>query len=242
MNRVMSWHGNKMDGDEQMGWLKRFRDYTESRLSGKANEDYDEKQIAEVIETLKAEMAEAQVRIASLSAAIGDGRERREDLLELAKRRHDEAKLAVIHGDDASAKRALAEEQSFNGQYELALRETTKSEDTLSQLRNHVQMLENQVYGLSNRKEEYLARLHTAELAKMTADIRGGLDSRGRAFERLEEKVVQKELEAEAHGEVAGLPLGDGGNVTDNLPLTNTSVDEMLQKLQAALKEEGPTK
>jgi phage shock protein A len=226
------------EGGKTMGWLKRLMVQAESIFARQAREDLDELQVDEIVNGLQKEMAEAQVRITNLTVAINDARERAEGMLEHAQRRHDEAKLAVLHGNDDAARRALSEEQSFKKQYQLAVEERTNAEETLAKLRNRIRMIENQVYGLSNQKDQYLARLHTAELEKMTADIKGGIDSRGRAFERLEEKVMRKEIEAEAHREVAHL---SDSTVTSKIE-EDLSVEEMLVKLQTVLKEEGPTK
>lgn len=223
-----------------MGWFKRLKNHTESVVFKRTNETRDEKQIEEIIEELNAEMAEAQIRITNLTATVNDERERAENLRERATRRHDEAKLAVLHGDDDAARRALAEEQSFKEQFQEAIEERKKAEETLFSLRERLQVLENQVHGLSTKKDEYLARLRTAELAKMAADIKGGIDSRGRVFERLEEKALRKELEAEAHMEVAGLSKNEQEGSVSISAESDKSVEEMLKELQTALKEEGP--
>ncbi len=214
-----------------MGWLKRLKNHRDALIMKGTGEEQDEKQIETIVEELKSEMAEAQVRIANHLATVNELCEREENMLELVNRRHDEAKLAVVHGDDDRARLALMEEQSFRKQYQAAVEARKQAEETLVTLRIRIQELESQIYGISHQKDELLARFRTAELEKSTADVKGGLDSRGRAFQKFEEKVVRKELEAEAHTEIAGLPYGG------KLPLDGESADEMLSKLQSALDE-----
>ena len=220
-----------------MSWLERINNRMDAVSSRSQGLDKDEEQMDNLVDTLQNELAETHVRIASYGATIRECSERAEEILERAQRRHDEAKLAILNHDDHAARLALTEEQDIRRQYDVAIQSRDQAEDLLFQMRTHMTSLENQIHELESRRDEYKARIQTAELAKMTADIKAGIDSRGRIWQRVEEKVVRMELEASAHEEVADLSNRDASDNGSH----NQSVDDMLHELRTMLKDEPPT-
>ena len=120
--------------------------------------------------------------------------------------------LAVyVAGDDALAKEALlrqGEHGSLSAEFE---RQWHKQKTAVEQLKTALRTLNNKIEEAKRKKNVLVARKKRAEAQKAIHETMQGLsnDSAFETFNRMEEKIVQMEAEADAQTEVAEQYSGD---------------------------------
>lgn len=138
------------------------------------------------------------------------------------------AELAVRKGQDELAREALLRRKTFEGNASAMRPQLEAQRKAAEQLNANIRMLEAKPAEAKNKKETLKARAATAKSSKqiqeMVAGLRSNNSSAWAAFDKMEEKVVSMEAEAESAGLLATpdsveqkfLAL-EGGSVEDEL-------------------------
>ncbi|CAK0781978.1 hypothetical protein CVIRNUC_005521 [Coccomyxa viridis] len=136
------------------------------------------------------------------------------------------AQLAVEKGDDELAKEALKRRKSNQENADTMKAQLDQQRKAVDQLISNTKMLEGKLIEAKSKKDTLKARAKTAQTSRQIADMVQGLNTSNAvsAFERMEEKVMSLEAEAEST-----LQLGtsdsleskfqalEGGDVEDEL-------------------------
>lgn len=138
------------------------------------------------------------------------------------------AELAVRKGQDELAREALLRRKTFEGNAAAMRPQLQAQRKAMEQLNANIRMLENKLSEAKNKKETLKARAATAKSSKQIQEMVAGLrinnSSAWAAFDKMEEKVMSMEAEAETAGMLATpdsveqkfLAL-EGGSVEDEL-------------------------
>mmetsp|Transcript_2228 Transcript_2228/g.5176 ORF Transcript_2228/g.5176 Transcript_2228/m.5176 type:complete len:214 (+) Transcript_2228:424-1065(+) len=119
------------------------------------------------------------------------------------------AQLAVEKGEDDLAKEALKRRKTFTENAEGLRSQLVQQKEVLEKLLNDTRTLENKVAEAKSKKDTLKARAQSAKASRALSDLASGIDTQSSlaAFERMEEKVMTLEAEAEASGQVRTISL-----------------------------------
>ena len=109
------------------------------------------------------------------------------------------AQLAVTSGDDTLAHDALTKRKAYQGTAELMTSQVAQQAQLVVKLKQNLRDLEGKVIELKTKKDFYIARARSAKASIQLSDL---LDTTGtsqvlQAFDRMEDKVIELEAQAE---------------------------------------------
>lgn len=121
------------------------------------------------------------------------------------------AMMAVRAGEDELAKEALLRQREHEALSAELERQWHKQKTAVEQLKNALRVLNNKIEEAKRKKNVLIARKKRAEAQKAIHETMSGLsnDSAFETFNRMEEKIVQMEAEADAQSEVSEQYSGD---------------------------------
>ena len=177
------------------------------------------------------------------------------------------AQLALQKGDDTLAREALTRRKTYQETATAMKTQLDQQGTVVAQLKQNMVKLESKISEAKTKKDLYIARARSAKASQQINDMLGqvGTGSAMAAFERMEEKVLQMEAQAEAVAEL-GMDdlekrfqsLGEAGEIDaelaamksgQNLPGTASSaqlpaselntpeVDAELEQLRQQIRE-----
>lgn len=195
-----------------MGFFGRLATLIKSNLNDLISKSEDpEKMLTQIIVDMNAQLVEVKKQVA---VAIADQKrlERQwQGEKAVADEWHKKAMLAVKAGDDELAKEALMRkkehEQLSNG-YEDQFKKQTAA---VNQVKLALQALNNKIGEAKRKKDLLIARNNRAKAMEEIQRAMGKLSDTSAfdAFQRMEQKIEQRESEVEAQGELSEEFSGD---------------------------------
>ena len=194
-----------------------------------------EKILNQLLEDMQHELKEVKIQVA---AAIRDGNKfeaQCKENLESAEKWEKRAIVFIQNGDDARAKEALRRKQSFDGLAESFREQFEAQQESVSVLKDGLATLEQKIEEAKNKRALLIARQRRAEAERAIHQTVSGIsDSNAlNAFDRIQNRVLDTEAEAEALSEMRQLSLEEE---LDELNKKD-EIDDELAKLKARLKE-----
>ncbi|KAL0038022.1 hypothetical protein WJX79_009815 [Trebouxia sp. C0005] len=128
------------------------------------------------------------------------------------------AQLALDKGEEELARDALRRKKSFSDNAAMLKKQLDQHTRASGQLMTNIRMMENKVAEAMSKKETLKARALTAETTKqlnesitsMVSGLKSSTSGSLAAFERMEQKVVAMEAEADAVGQLGGSDALEG--------------------------------
>lgn len=217
--------------------FKRLADILRANINDLLNRAEDpEKMLNQMLVEMREQLAEAKRQVA---VAIADERKLRRQLdlqTEESEKWEQRAMAALQAGKEDLAKQALGQR---NTAQELAKEYQTqweKQSEVVESLKNALKALNLKIEDAKRRKDLLIARQKRAEAQKQIQETLQGIgdSSAFETFERMEQKVLQKEAEAEAavdiNAELSGLNLEE-----QFAKLDTTSLDGDLAELRSRM-------
>ena len=194
-----------------------------------------EKILNQLLEDMQHELKEVKIQVA---AAIRDANKfeaQYKENLESAEKWEKRAIVFIQNGDDARAKESLRRKRSFD---ELAagFREQFEAQqESVSVLKDGLATLEQKIEEAKNKRALLIARQRRAEAERTIHQTVSGLSDSSalNAFDRIQDKVLDTEAEAEALSEMRQPSLEEEFDKLDK----KDEIDDELAKLKARLKE-----
>ena len=147
------------------------------------------------------------------------------------------AQLALQKGDEELAREALKRRQSYQQNAEGMKAQVAAQKEAVDKLIQNTRVLEQKMAEAKSKKDTLKARAKSTAASKQVAEMTQGLNTSNAvvAFERMEEKVLALEGEAEATAQLVA---------PDDLEkkfasLEGGSVDDDLAKLKAGVLKSG---
>ena len=194
-----------------------------------------EKILNQLLEDMQHELKEVKIQVA---AAIRDGNKfeaQSKENLESAEKWEKRAIVFIQNGDDVRAREALRRKRSaedlaagFREQFEA-------QQESVSVLKDGLATLEQKIEEAKSKRALLIARQRRAEAERAIHQTVSGMSDSSalNAFDRIEDKVLDTEAEAEALSEMREPSLEEEFDKLDK----KDELDDELAKLKARLKE-----
>ncbi len=225
-----------------MGIFERISDIFKSNVNDLIDRAEDpEKMVKQIILDMQKELNKSTQ---ALGRAVASERMAEKQYNDAVKRSADweaKAKAALAAGNVDLAKKALAQKvktdeevATYKEMYETISNQTEA-------IRTQVETLKAKLEEAKSRQAMLIARSQMADTQKSLAQSIGGVGTSSSfdKFNRMEEKVMRKEAEAEAFSEIAGATASDEMETFQQLE-SNAKVDTELQRLMAEMGQVAP--
>ncbi|MDE5792086.1 MAG: PspA/IM30 family protein [Oscillospiraceae bacterium] len=220
-----------------MGIFSRMSDIFKSNVNELIDRaENPEKMVKQIILDMQKELTKS---VQALGKAVASERIAEKQFNESVRKSADweaKAKAALATGNIDLAKRALA--QKVKADEEVAtykeMYETISNQTEA--IRTQVETLKAKLAEAKSRQAMLIARSQMAETKKNLAKSISSVDTASsyEKFNRMEEKIMQKEAEADAFAEMAGVAVSKESELFEQLQ-TDAKVDTELQRLMAEM-------
>ncbi|TWT00524.1 PspA/IM30 family protein [Planomicrobium sp. CPCC 101079] len=220
-------------------FFKRVQTYVESELNAALDKAEDPvKMLDQFMRDMAADIRDAETAVAKQLANEKMLKKRYDDATSMIEKRQQQAVQAIEANNEDLARRALEDKQTYvkqaedlKGIYEQAASDSAVLREKLAEMKREYEQMEIKKDSLKARAES----AKTRTMINRTMSSVGSDESRS-GFERMEEKVMQYEAEAETSEDLrAGSRSLDDEFASLN---KNSAVDDELAALKQQLKKE----
>jgi phage shock protein A len=197
-----------------------------------------EKILNQLIIDMKEQFVEARKQVAVTIADEKRLKQQYDQELEKAQEWEKKAMVAVKAGRDDLAAQALARKSEHDKLAEDWQQQWMLQKQAADQLREALTGLNAKIQEASRKKNLLIARAKRAEAQQKISDTLSGIGDNAAfdTFARMEEKVLQKEAEAQASVEISGQLEGDQlANQFKNLETSSAAQTDALAALKAKM-------
>lgn len=218
-----------------MGFLDRLSRVIRANLTNLVSQAEDPEKI---LEQTVIEMQDELVRLRQAVAQAIATQKRTERQASQSAATADEwyqrAQLALQKGDEPLAREALARRKSYQDTADALRSQLGQQAAIVSKLKQNMVTLESKLSEAKTKKDMYIARARSAKASQQLNEMlnRTGTNKTIEAFERMEEKVMQMEAQAEATAELAS---GDDVEKQFRALESGGDIDAELASLKARL-------
>lgn len=225
-----------------MGVFSRIKDMTKASIHEVLDKVEDPiVMLNQYIRDMEEEIAQAEVTVARQMATERQLKQRLDEAVRLAADREGKAAAALMNGQEAVARQALEEKLYYDEKTAEYTDLHASAQQQAQELMQQLHEMKDEFYKMRNKRSELVNRAQLAKAKKQMAQvtsnsvIESGNASRG--FHRMEEKIMQLEVEAEIArkpyvpaGGIAGASSYDAANAAKQ-----AKIDEQLAQLKSKL-------
>jgi phage shock protein A len=224
-----------------MGIFKRLRDLTMGSINDLLDKAEDPvKMLNQFLRDMEEDILEAEASVAKQIAIEKKFKQQYEEAEEMVVKRTEQAVKALESGNEDLARRALEDKKEHQTRFDELKRQYDISKTNADNLRNQLTEMKDQFGKMKNKKDLLVARAESAKAQKQINQAMSGfgVDNGAKGFDRMSEKVLQMEAEAQASGELRASnrslddeldKLGKGDGVDDELAALKAKIAEKKQ-------------
>lgn len=219
-----------------MGVFQRLSDLLKSNVNDLIDRAEDpEKMVKQIIMDMQKELSKSTQAYGKAKASERLAEKQYNNAVKVSADWENKAKAALASGNQDMAKQALAKKvkadedvANYKEMYETISNQTEA-------IGNQVDVLKSKLEEAKSRQAMLIARSQMADTQKNLAKSMGGFDASNSfdKFNRMEDKIVRKEAEADAFSEIAG--TDDGVSDSFEKLENDAKVDSELQRLMAEM-------
>jgi phage shock protein A len=220
-----------------MSIFKRFRDMTMASINDLLDKAEDPvKMLSQFLRDMEADISEAEIAVAKQIAVEKKFKQQYEEAGEMVTKREEQAMKALEQNNEDLARRALEDKKEHQIRFDEMKKQYDVSKENADRLRSQLSEMKDEFTKMKNKKDLLVARAEAAKAQKQINQAMSGFgtDNASKGFDRMSEKVLQMEAEAEASNE---LRSGNRG-LDDELDKLDKSggVDDELAALRARMQ------
>ncbi|MBR1458043.1 MAG: PspA/IM30 family protein [Oscillospiraceae bacterium] len=226
-----------------MGIFSRISDIFKSNVNDLIDRAEDpEKMVKQIIMDMDKEL---QKSTQALGKAVASERMAEKQLNDAIRKSADweaKAKAALASGNTDLAKRALAQKVKADEEVSTYREMHDNNANQTEAIKTQVETLKAKMAEAKSRQAMLIARSQMADTQKSLAKSIGGIDTSSsfEKFNRMEQKVMEKEAEAEAFSQMAGASVQKDYETFEQIQ-NDAKVDSELQRLMAEMGQTVPT-
>ncbi|MFK7695616.1 PspA/IM30 family protein [Paenibacillus sp. HJGM_3] len=202
-----------------MGIFKRLRDMTMASINDLLDKAEDPvKMLNQFLRDMEEDILEAEAAVAKQIAIEKKFKQQVEELEELVARREEQALKALEQNNEDLARRALQDKKEQQAKLDDFKSQHTVAKTNADRLRSQLDEMKDEFGKMKNKKDTLVARAEAAKAQKHINQAMSGFgtDNAAKGFDRMTEKVLQMEAEAQA---------------SDELRSSSRSLDDELKQL-----------
>ncbi|MCM2676694.1 PspA/IM30 family protein [Alkalicoccobacillus plakortidis] len=218
-------------------FFSRVRTIVSSELNSLLNKAEDPgKMLDQFIVDMKNDISEVEAAVAKQIASEKLLKKQLDESTQAVTKREEQAMVALESGDEDLARRVLEEktkQQTHASSLQVSYDEATKLS---SELRDKLREMKDELRDMTMKKDSLKARNESAQARAKVNRSLSGMDSGAKSgFDRMEEKVMRSEAEAESSEELRSI----NKTLDDDLAAltTKSTVDSELEQLKAKMAE-----
>lgn len=222
-----------------MSLFKRIRDVTLANINSLIDKAEDPvKMLDQYLRDMEDDIADAETGVAKQIALEKRLKQQVDEAREMVTKREQQAVLALESDKEDLARRALEEKQTYEAKVKDLESQWVKARTTADSLRDQLREMKSEYEKLKAKKDTMVARAEAARAQKKIQEAFSGLGSSTarEGFDRMEEKVLQLEAEAEAAGEMRA---GETNLDRELAELTKPDVEAELAALKARVQKKA---
>lgn len=219
-----------------MSLFKRISDNVRANINSLLDKAEDPiKMLDQYLRDMEDDIADAEVAVAKQLAVVKKFKAQLDDAAAMVSKREAQAVEALEKGREDLARKALEDKKLHNAKMTDYQQQYETTNVTAETLKKQLLEMKDEFKKLSAKRDTLVARAQAAKAQKEIQGIMSGFgkDNARRGFDRMEEKVLQMEAEAEAAKELAGTDK----SLDDELAaLGSNDIDDELAKLKEKLR------
>ncbi|TMV44000.1 PspA/IM30 family protein [Paenibacillus mesophilus] len=212
-----------------MGIFKRLRDLTMASINDLLDKAEDPvKMLSQFLRDMEEDILEAETAVAKQIAIEKKFKQQADEAEDMVNRRGEQAMKALEQGNEELARKALQDKKEHQARFDEMKRQYDIAKTNADQLRGQLSEMKDEFGKMKNKKDLLVARAEAAKAQKQINQTMSGFgqDNAAKGFERMNEKVLQMEAEAEASKDIRNSnrtlddelsQLDKGGGVEDEL-------------------------
>jgi phage shock protein A len=220
-----------------MGIFKRLRDLTTASINDILDKAEDPvKMLNQFLRDMEEDIMEAESAVAKQIAIEKKFKVQVDEAQEMVQKRQEQAVKALEQSNEDLARRALEDKKEHQIRYDEMIKQHAIAKTNADQLRSQLSEMKDEFNKMKNKKDLLIARAESAKAQKTINQAMSGFgtDNAAKGFDRMSEKVLQMEAEAQASGELraSNRSLDDE---LDKLGSGGKAVDDELAALKASI-------
>jgi phage shock protein A len=217
-----------------MGLIDRILRIIRANLNDLLGQAEDpEKILEQTVEDMQQDLIQLRQAVAGAIASQKRTERQASQAQTLAQDWYNKAQLALSKGDDNLAREALARRKSYQETAKALQTQLSEQTGLVSKLRENMRTVESKISEAKTKKDLYIARARSAHASQKINEMLGnvGTGSAMKAFEKMEEKVLELEAQSEALQELGGDQLEKRYAALE----ANTDIDAELAAMKIKL-------
>jgi phage shock protein A len=225
-----------------MGIFKRLRDLTMASINDLLDKSEDPvKMLNQFLRDMEEDILEAETAVAKQIAIEKKFKQQTDEAEDMVNRRGEQAMKALEQGNEELARKALQDKKEHQTRYDEMKRQYDIAKTNADQLRTQLNEMKDEFGKMKNKKDLLVARAESAKAQKQINQTMSGFgqDNAAKGFDRMTEKVLQMEAEAEASKDIRSsnrtlddelAQLDKGGGVEDELAVLKAQLAAKKQQ------------
>lgn len=220
-----------------MAIFERLSDLLRSNINDLIDKAEDpEKMVKQIIIDMEEQIKKATQGLGTAMGSLNQVKKQLENAQEQSRTWEEKAKVCLEQGNEELAKQALENKVKQDNMVKQYQGMVNSMEAQVNDIKSQINVLKQKLEEARNQQAMLVARSRMADAKSEMSKALGNIDSKS-AFakmEKMEEKIEQKESQADAYSEVAGVEENDPFQKMDQ----EKSINEELEKLKQQMKKD----